>query len=496
MKLKSISSRVGFATLIGLLSFVTMIDHAFAQPGSDEEMIELNFSGTTNLPKFIEAFSKILDTKFIYGSDSAMQNRPVNVVTPTAIPRSAIEPFFGSVLKSHNLAIVDSTVPGWKRIEDYKAVKPLAEVGDADEVLLRDGPAAFVTQVLEAKNLDVNTLKTHLDKFKSDGGEIIAIPDNGVFIVTDYTGNVQKIADLIRLIDETRAEATIDFYEVQNRTPASLRAQAEALLSEDDQAQTKSIGEARLFDDSSGKRIVVAGAKDKVARVIQLLRQLDTGTDFITRMYRIENTTAARIDALIKGLVSTEELEKSIETTVDEEGNVLIVRAPETVHLQIKKLLIEFDRPIGTQESPYQFYKLRNANATEVLFTLLALQQVTGTGQVLQAGGLGGGAFGTLGGLNVGGLNPALGLGLGGFPGMTGLGGANQTLQMPPGNNINDDSNNGTNLGANRNGALGSVIGANTGGLGGLTGGLGGLTGDSELVWSADKWPHFLVALA
>ena len=142
--------------------------------------------------------------------------------------------------------------------------------------------------------------------------------------------------------------------------------------------------------------------------------------------------------------MSADEVETSIETTVDEEGNSVTIRASEAIHAQIKKLLQELDLPVDSTESPYQFYKLRNANATEVLFTLLALQQVTGTTNPLQAGGLGGGAFGTLGGLNVGGVNPGLGMGLGGFPGLTGLGGGlgatNQPLQMPPGTNLGDQT--------------------------------------------------------
>ena len=78
---------------------------------------------------------------------------------------------------------------------------------------------------------------------------------------------------------------------------------------------------------------------------------------------------------------------------------MLIVRASTDVHAQIESLLKELDRPVDSDESPIRFYKLKNANAIEVLYSLLALQQATGSGQVNQAGGLGAGAFGTLGGL-------------------------------------------------------------------------------------------------
>jgi len=469
VKLTSLLVVVASAILLGILG----MPMACSQPPTavqGAEMVELNFAGATTLPKLLEAFSKILDTRFIYGAD--MENRPVNVVTPTTIPKDAIKPFLGSILKSQNLAIVDSAVPGWKRIEDRGDFKPFAAIGSANEILARDGPAAVVTQVLEAKNLNIAQLKPQLDKFKSVGGEILTLDETGVIIVTDYTENVQKIADLIRLIDQARTEAIIDFYEVKNRTPASLIEQVEALLSKNGGG---AVGEVRLFNDASGKRVVVAGDRNRVARVLQLLQQLDTGTDFMTRLYRVQNVSVSRLDTIIKGLVSSEELEKAIETTVDEEGNLLIVRAPEAIHAQIKRLLQELDQPINATESPYQFYKLRNANAMEVLFTLLALQQVTGTGQGFPVGGLGMGAFGTLGGMNMGGVNPMMGFG--GFPGMGGMGMGrmgigNQPMQMPPGADFGDNSIEERRPNANQNSALGALIGG-VAGMGGIPGGLG-----------------------
>ena len=92
----------------------------------------------------------------------------------------------------------------------------------------------------------------------------------------------------------------------------------------------------KLFNDTSGRRVVVAGLIDRVDRIMSLLVKLDTGMDFQTCVYRIQNVPVQRIDRLIWGLVSQEESEASIETTVDEDGNLLIVRAPAEVHLKLK----------------------------------------------------------------------------------------------------------------------------------------------------------------
>jgi general secretion pathway protein D len=129
-------------------------------------------------------------------------------------------------------------------------------------------------------------------------------------------------------------------------------------------------------------------------------------------------------------------------------------------------LLRELDRPVDSTESPIQFYKLKNANAIEVLYSLLALQQAAGSGQVAQ-GGLGYGQFGTLGGLNVGGVAPG-GILPVGFGGDTG----GQSIRMPFNAGNAGDATSASTM-QNQNNALSPLIGGGVGGLGTGVGGIG-----------------------
>lgn len=471
VKLPSITDLVRTVPLLAMMLVVAPAKDLRSQVPPEEDLVELNLSGTMDLPKLVEVMEKYLGTKYVFAVDNP--NRPINAVTPAKIPRSALKPFLDTLLRSNRLAVVDSSVPGWKRIVDFQELRQFAPIGKANEVLEANGPASVVSQIFALKHADAAQMeiliKSKPQALLSDAGAVVRVGDTGTLIVTDFATNVKTIADLLEVLDQPAGQAMIDFYPVKNRTAAALKEQTEALLGEGGKGATAIMGDVKLFEDASGKRVIVAGQSEGVANAIKLLQQLDSGADFVTKLYRLENIPVTRLEANIKGLVRTDD-ETSVEMTIDEEGNSLIVRAPDTIHQQIKKLLQELDIPVDATESPYQFYKLRNANAEEVLFTLLALQQVTGTGQNLQTGGLTGGAFGTLGGLNVGGVNPLLGLGLGGFPG---LGNANQTIQMPPGNDLGNESDEGTTGNRNQNRALGSVINSNTGGLGGL-GGFGG----------------------
>ncbi|TWT52707.1 Type II secretion system protein D precursor [Rubripirellula amarantea] len=451
----------------------------------DDDLVELNLAGKVSLSNLVEAISRQIDVRFLYSADLA--DKQVTIYTPTQLPRRALPVLIGSLLKSEELAVVDSDVPGWKRIVEVSKMVPYAQTGDPNEAIRRSGPAAAVTQVIPIENLNITGVKTSFSPFLSKGANFVAIPESNLIIVTDYAENVRTLVELLKVIDRPVGQPTIDFYEVKNRSTDELIDQAESLLVQ--QAGNDQAKDFKLFNDASGKRIVVAGEKGIVERALALLQRLDTGTGFRTRAYRLQNVSADRIEKLIRGLVQNNGEEKAnanLETTIDEEGNLLIVRAAPEVHQQIETLLRELDQPVSAAESPIQFYKLKNANAVEVLYSLLALQQAAGIGGNAQAGGVG--AFGSLGGLNVGGVLPA------GFTAATGFG---QTAIQPSafgatqGQNVrlpfNDGSRDQEAIGSamqNQNQALSPLIGGvNTAGGfagGGLLGGglgAGGLGG-------------------
>ncbi|MDA7914984.1 hypothetical protein N9B98_01810 [bacterium] len=400
--------RFHLVTLV-LLIFVGQVEPQIASgQNSDESLVELNLTGTVSLPRLVEAVSKQMDERFLYSADLA--NRQVTIYTPAKLPKSALPALLGSLLKSENLAVVESDVAGWKQIVDFADMVPYATAGDSTEVLAKDGPAAPVTQVIPIKNANITNMAQSLRPFLSKGANFLVLPDNRLIIVTDYAQNVKTIVELLKLIDAPAGQAKIDFHEAKHRKPGALIEQAEALILKS--AGSTSSENVKLFNDSSDRRVVVAGESTEVARVLQLLKQLDTGMGFQTRVYRLRNIAADRVRKLVLGLVSPDDGEKAMETTVDPDGNMLIVRAAPEIQQQVEMLIRELDQPVDSKESPIQFYKLKNAKAVEVLYSLLALQQAAGSGQVSQASGFDTSV--TTEGIGFTGLAPAFGMSGGG----------------------------------------------------------------------------------
>ncbi len=377
------SLRFHLAPLLFIICCYSLEPQTASGQNNDESLVELNLTGTVSLPRLVEAVSKQMDERFLYSANLA--NRQVTIYTPAKLPKSALPALLGSLLKGENLAVVDSDVAGWKRIVDFADMVPYATAGDSTEVLAKDGPAAPVTQVIPIKNANITNMAQSLRPFLSKGANFLVLPENRLIIVTDYAQNVKTIVELLKLIDAPAGQATIDFYEVKHRNPGVLIQQAEALILKS--ADGKSNQNVKLFNDSSDRRVVVAGDSSEVTRVLQLLKQLDTGMGFQTRVYRLRNIAADRVRKLVLGLVSQDDAESAIETTVDPDGNMLIVRAAPEIQQQVEMLIRELDQPVDSNESPIQFYKLKNAKAVEVLYSLLALQQAAGSGQVSQASG-------------------------------------------------------------------------------------------------------------
>jgi len=435
----------------------------------------------------LDLMSKQLGVRFLHGTDIA--RRDVTVYTPARLPKKVLPTLLGSLLREANLAVVDSDVPGWKRVVDIGDIVSNAPAGEAAEISRRNGPAAAVTQVIPVRFIDVTTASTSLKPFLSKtGSNIVALPDQQVLIITGYAADVALVAELLQLIDRPDVKGVIEFYAPRRRPPGELMEQVQSIRSEES-GQGGPAGATRILVDKTGRRIVVAGPSESVEQTLDLLRKLDSGNEFLTRVYRLEYVGAARLQNLIQGFTAAgdddgQPADESVETTVDEEGNLLVVRAGAAVHRQIEKLIAELDQPIDSTASPIRFYKLRNATAIEVLYSLLALQEVTGTG-IQQVGGLGGGAFGTLGGTQFGGFYPATGMGV-----QRALGGGgmaadrNPMLNLPPnqqpgalGGNLNDlDGNLRSRPRMNQNAALAPLVGGGTVAAGGLAAG-GGLAG-------------------
>ncbi len=379
------------------------------QPGN----IRLNLQGEVKLGALIDYVSQRLQMQFIYSP--TMGNRRVNVRSPKELPVTSLLPLLGAVLKSEKMALVQADLPGFYRITDAKEMLGAAEAGDAERVLTEKGPATPVTEAFVLRHSSAKEMSQLLRPFlTTTGSSLIALTDSNVLVVTDYSKTVLQIKRLIDVIDQPRGDLTIEFYTVEHLPAAKLAEQIRAMLGVRQSANGASPAggtareRAELFEELRTNQIVVVGSRDDVEEALGLLKRFDVSLGLVTQVYRFTHIQAERFHKLAQGFLAAQDSDRLYSGSVDSEGNLLLVRATPEVHERLADLLEQVDVPIEVERSPIRFYKLKNANVMDVLYTLLALQEAGGEGATgMAADGtaiLGPGQAGAMGGADVGSL--------------------------------------------------------------------------------------------
>ena len=410
-------------SIVWQLAFVCALIPAIAtaqQGGSGS--VEFNLQGKIKLDTLLSYISQRLGTKFEYTTQ--VGDRSVVLRAPGNVPIQSLPALLGSVLRTESLALIDSDVAGWKRVVDVGEMKRYAPTGKALDVLEQNGAASPVTQVFVLRNASAASLSTVLKPLLTENGSnLISLSDSNVLIVTDYAAVVTSVAKLIEALDQAEGVADYQTYTVQHQPVKVLAEQVRGVLGT---GRSTTSSRVTLLEQSESNRILVAGTQLLVQQALDLLRQLDVSIGLTTKVYRFKHSTAERIDKLARGLIRDSDVDRIYHSTIDEDGNLLLVRATNEIHEQLRQLVDEIDIAVDSSDSPIQFYKLKNANAIDVLYSLLALQEAYG-GNSLFGGAVPAGFNTPFGGYGV----P---VGNAGFPGGASLGyGANQpNLELTP----------------------------------------------------------------
>ena len=446
--------------------------------------VRLNLNGETPLRVLIDYVSERLQIQFLYPAE--LGSRSIDIRAPNQIPIGSLMPLLGSALKTANLVMVDAEIPGWKKIVDVKELPKVSRPGDPQQVLDQQGAATPVTQAFVLEHMDVQQLATLVRPLITQASaNLIAIVESNVIVVTDYAPTVLTIEKLIKLVDRPRGQVEFEFYNVKHMVATTLAEQVKSMLgpraaATEAAAATALQSDGEVLPDKRTNQIAVVGPRRFVDEAKQLLQRLDVSLGLSTQVYRFQFVPAERFDRIARGFFAAQEIDRLYNATIDEEGNLLIVQATSEIHARIDELSKQLDIPVKEKENPIQFYKLKNANAQEVLFTLLTLQQLTSTAPA------GSGLLNSLGGGPFPGASPYLqgGAAFGGFA-PTPLGG--QVLpgtmnRVPLGQDARQPA-----TGMNQplqlplqpsDGPLGSyerIQQSRAGRLSGMTGGLGGL---------------------
>jgi general secretion pathway protein D len=178
-----------------------------------EANVKLTFPDQMDLNLLIDYVSQRLGIKILY--DEQVANKQITIKAPGEIPAASLLNVLESALKIKGLALVDGDVPGWKQIV---AVKDLSQIAQPNtEALGGVENSEAVTQAFTLKFVTPEKLATIVKPFLTEpGANTITIPEQNLLIITDYAGNLKRIARLVETIDQAGPPSELSFYTVKH----------------------------------------------------------------------------------------------------------------------------------------------------------------------------------------------------------------------------------------------------------------------------------------
>lgn len=344
-----------------------------AAPSSKTEMIQLTLPPDIELKTLIDLVSQRLGIKFLY--DEQVANKRISINSPKPFPADSLLDVLRSALKMKGLALVDGDVPGWKRIVPAEDLPQISVTPTGPSLESVPGTAA-VTQTFALVHLSPDRVGKIIEPFLTKkGANTVTLADKSLLIVTDYAPNLRRIARLIELIDQAGPDRMLKFQRIVNIDAGDLAQQITQALTARSTGQTVGVPPVNVSADKRTNQLLIVGTRAQLEEVAQLVRAFDVPLQQRTHVYSFRNVDAERIDRLVKETVDPITAGHLYHSAIDRSDNLLVATCPEQVHTRILELKREMDVESHRAGSGVRFYRLKYADAQDVLNTLRAIDQ-------------------------------------------------------------------------------------------------------------------------
>lgn len=346
------------------------------------ELIEFNPPPEMELNLLIQMVSDELSLKIMVDERAGSQR--VKMLIPESIPKSSLRGLLESALQMQGFALTEGAQPGWLRVVEARDLLDIApppeEAGDDDPA---KKATAALTRVFKIKHYDPQKAEQVIEPYLTDpGGNLQLISEQRLLIVTDYAPRVARIAKLLELVDQPKADVEVRFWklthlqadeaasELSRVLQAKLRAQAAGLTSQG------MLG-LEIIPQLRTNRLVLIGEESRLEGALALLESIDVDLGLETRLYRFSSAEPSAVNDLVLKLIDPKAAERLYRSSTDTANKLLIVTTTPGIHKQVASVQADLDREIEAVKPVFRFYKLLNAKASDVLSTIQRLERVT-----------------------------------------------------------------------------------------------------------------------
>ena len=260
-----------------------------------------NFKGT-ELEEFINIVGKSLGKTIIV--DPTIRGK-VNVRSYDLLDEKQYYQFFLNVLEVYGYAVVemDNNVLKVIKSKDAKAAAiPVVndDSGSGDE---------FITRVVPVRNVSVRDLAPLLRQLNDNagGGNVVHYDPSNVIMVTGRAAVVNRLVEIVRLVDKA-GDQEVEIVRLQFASAAELVRIVDSLIRQQGkQDATPEFFKPKVVADERINAVLVSGEPQARARVIELIRRLDSELESTgnTRVFYLKYAKAPDLVPVLKGVSQT-----------------------------------------------------------------------------------------------------------------------------------------------------------------------------------------------
>jgi general secretion pathway protein D len=269
---------------------------AGADPG-----ITLDLPENLELKALLDYVSQRLGMNIVY-QEEQVAGQKVTLKSPGKIPADALPGLLESLLKSKGLALTDGDRPNWKR------VVPLAAAA-MPTTLPAANPNQVVSQIFPLQNIDPARVDQLIKPFLSGPtASSFGVAEQRMVLVTDYASSVERIAQLIRLIDQPNHGTRIEFLPVHFADAGQLASEVKQILLSRVKAQAlpgQNVDAVDVTPDRRTGQLVFVGPASMAEEAAKIVKALDVPVNerqSPVRFYKLANATAADVLDTLRSL--------------------------------------------------------------------------------------------------------------------------------------------------------------------------------------------------
>ena len=319
----------------------------------------LNFTDV-DIATMVKFISDLTGKNFVM--DERVKGK-ISVYSPTKLSSEEAFNVFTSVLELKGFTLIQVG-------KVYKIV-PLASAKQSGTRLYSDKEKSpvnesYVARVITLENIAVQEALTFLQPMVSKDGHVSAFGPANMLLVVDSSINIQKILDILKVIDTEKRRDAAELVYLKNGSAESIAKTVQEWLGSKTTKQqgqgASSIGPTVAADSRLNALLLYGSEKDKedIRKLVALIDVAPPNSSSKVNVYPLENADATEVakvlEGVVKGIVASQPGQQAgtqqqspfdsgkITITADKWSNSLIIMASPTDNQNILQIIQKLDK--------------------------------------------------------------------------------------------------------------------------------------------------------